>query len=181
MSLKELTKELHAEAENTAFMKAVFAGTLPSKVWTDYTYQKALWYLAIEENAEALGLLKNLQNIKRFKLIMDDYNAMEKPLASYNIYDAYTKEYASYIRALKDPKKVLAHLYVWHVGDMYGGQMIKKAINAPHTHLEFDNLKETLATLREMLDDSMADEANYAFGMAINILRTYDGDLEQSK
>ena len=42
MSLKELTKDKHALAETTPFMKAVFAKTLPSLVWIDYTYQKQL-------------------------------------------------------------------------------------------------------------------------------------------
>ncbi len=178
MSLKELTKEQHDIAENTAFMKSVFSKTLPMKFWVDYTYQKSLWYLAIEEKAEELGLLDDLQGIKRFHLIMEDYNEMKETDTEINIYDNYSKEYANYVRALTDPQKVLAHLYVWHMGDMFGGQMIKKTINAPHRHLEFNNLKELMTNLRAKLNDKMADEANYAFSMAINILRIYDNCLE---
>ena len=44
MSLKELTAEKHQLAENTRFMKAVFAKTLPFDLWVDFTYQKHLWY-----------------------------------------------------------------------------------------------------------------------------------------
>ena len=76
MSLKELTKDKHTLAETTPFMKAVFAGTMPISVWVDYTYQKALWYNASEEQSERLGLLKDLQGIKRAQLIMEDYHAM---------------------------------------------------------------------------------------------------------
>jgi len=42
MSLKELTKENHARAEGTAFMKAVFDLSLPMELWRDYTYQKQI-------------------------------------------------------------------------------------------------------------------------------------------
>ena len=180
MSLKDQTKEMHDEAENTAFMKAIFSKSLPMNLWVDYTYQKALWYLAIEERADQLGLLDDLAGIKRFDLIMEDYHEMKQGDNTINVYDPYTTEYSNYIRALTDPEKVLAHLYVWHMGDMFGGQMIKKTVIAPHRHLEFDNLKELMTNLRVKLNDTMADEANHAFAMAINILRTYDGRLEQS-
>lgn len=177
MSLKDLTKDKHAAAESTAFMKAVFASKMPMTVWVDYTFQKALWYNAIEEQAERMGLLKDLQGIKRSQLIMQDYYAMEKPLASYNTFAAVTKDYTSYVRALQDPKKVLAHLYTWHMGDMFGGQMIKKMIDAPHSHLEFENTKELIESMRPMLTDDLADEANIAFEWAIKILESYDSSL----
>jgi heme oxygenase len=177
VSLKELTKDNHALAETTPFMKAVFAGKMPMAVWVDYTYQKALWYNAIEEQAERLGLLKDLQGIQRAKLIMEDYYAMEKPFASYNIFKEVTKDYTSYIRGLQDPKRVLAHLYTWHMGDMFGGQMIKKIVVAPSSHLEFKNAKELIAVMRPMLTDDLAEEANTAFEWAIKILREYDGSL----
>jgi len=60
------------------------------------------------------------------------------------------------------------------MGDMFGGQMIKKIIEAPHRHLEFENAKDLMFVLRGMLDDSMGDEANRAFDWAIKILETYD-------
>jgi heme oxygenase len=179
MSLKELTKDKHAEAETTAFMKAVFDKKMPMSVWIDYTYQKALWYGAIEERAKKLGLLKDLEGIERARLIIEDYHAMEKPFASYNTYKEISKEYAIYIKSLDDPKRVLAHLYTWHMGDMFGGQMIKKIIEAPSRHLEFDNMKTLITNLRTLLTDDLADEANIAFEWAIKILHTYDDSLGQ--
>ena len=178
MSLKELTKDKHTAAEGTPFMKAVFASKMPMAVWVDYTFQKAMWYNAIEEQAERMGLLKDLQGIKRSQLIMEDYYAMEKPFASYNTFKEVTKDYTRYIRGLQDPKQVLAHLYTWHMGDMFGGQMIKKIINAPHSHLEFENAMALISTMRPLLTDDLADEANVAFEWAIKILGEYDDSLE---
>lgn len=174
MSLKELTKDNHALAETTPFMKSVFAGTMPKDVWTDYTYQKQLWYKEIERAARRVGLLENLAGIERAELIMEDYREMIAGTFLYNTYKSVTKDYVIYLQSLKDRNKILAHLYTWHMGDMFGGQMIKKIINAPHRHLEFANTSELIAVLRPMLTDDLADEANIAFEWAIKILNQYD-------
>lgn len=174
MSLKDLTKDKHTLAETTPFMKAVFAGTMPMTVWIDYTYQKHLWYKEIERAAQEAGLLENLAGIERASLIKDDYNEMIKDTFIYNTYKEVTKDYVIYLKTLKDPKKILAHLYTWHMGDMFGGQMIKKLIAAPHSHLEFDNAMSLVSVMRPMLTDDLADEANVAFDWAIKILNEYD-------
>jgi heme oxygenase len=174
MSLKELTQERHKAAEGTKFMQAVFDRTLPMSVWIDYTYQKYSWYKVIESRAQALGLLENLPGIERADLILADYEEMIKALEGRNYLKLETTDYCNYIRDLTDPNAVLAHLYTWHMGDMFGGQMIKKIIDAPHRHLEFENVKDLMFVLRGMLDDSLAEEANVAFDWAIKILGTYD-------
>ena len=178
MSLKELTKDKHAAAEGTPFMKAVFANKMITKVWTDYTYQKQLWYKEIERAAKKAGLLENLAGIERADLIMEDYREMIGVTPNYNTYKTVTKDYVIYLKSLTDPKKILAHLYTWHMGDMFGGQMIKKIIDAPHRHLEFENAMALVSVMRTMLTDDLADEANVAFDWAIKILGEYDDSLE---
>jgi len=180
MSLKELTAEKHQQAESTRFMKAVFAKTLPFDLWVDFTYQKQLWYKEIEHAAREAGLLNALSGIERAHLIMDDYQSMDKPVGSYNTYRELTKEYASYIRSLDDPKRIMAHLYTWHMGDLFGGQMIKKIIDAPHTHLDFENPNDLKMAMRGMLSDDMGEEANIAFDWAIRIMESYDSSLGQN-
>ena len=180
MSLKELTANKHQQAEDTRFMKAVFAKTLPFDLWIDFTYQKQLWYKEIEFAARKAGLLNALPGFERAGLIMDDYQAMNKPLGSFNTYKEVTKEYAMYIRSLDDPKRIMAHLYTWHMGDLHGGQMIKKIVEAPHTHLEFENRADLIKNMRTMLSDDMGDEANIAFDWAIKIMESYDESLEQN-
>lgn len=176
MSLKELTHEKHELAETTPFMKAVFAGSMPAAVWADYTYQKYSWYQAIESAAESAGLLSTLPNIKRAKLIDQDCLLMLDQLVTSDLlrYKPSTVEYGTYIKSLTDPQHILAHLYVWHMGDLYGGQMIKKIIDAPHSHLEFENSKQLITAFRELLSDDLAPEANVAFDWAIKLLKEYD-------
>jgi heme oxygenase len=180
MSLKELTADKHQQAENTQFMKAVFAKTLPFDLWVDFTYQKQLWYQEIEHASQRAGLLETLPGIERANLIMDDYQNMDKPIGSFNTYRELTKEYASYIRSLDDPKRIMAHLYTWHMGDLFGGQMIKKIIDAPHTHLDFENPNDLKMAMRGLLSDDMGEEANIAFNWAIRIMESYDSSLEQN-
>lgn len=177
MSLKELTADKHAEAETTPFMKAVFAQAMPKNIWTDYTYQKRAWYEIIEHRAREFGLLDNLPGIERSELIMEDFKDMINYDGTVYKLSTTTLDYCKYIRELDSAKKVLAHLYTWHLGDMFGGQMIKKIVDAPHRHLEFENARELMTTVRSMLTDDMADEANTAFDWAIKILREYDSQL----
>jgi heme oxygenase len=176
MSLKELTAEKHKEAESTPFMKAVFAKNLPHDLWVDWTYQKTLFYGAIEGAAGACGLLRDLPDIQRAFYIWLDFEAMAgntRPAFRQVVIDYY-----NYLLSIsKDPNKIMAHLYTWHMGDMFGGQMIKKIVPGNHRALEFDDAKTLMTNIRTKLDDSMADEANVAFDWAIRMMRDYDASL----
>jgi heme oxygenase len=177
MSLKELTADKHAEAENTLFMKTVFEGKMPLSVWADYTFQKSFWYNVIEKRAESFGLLENLPDIKRSRLIFEDFKEMEHVNQEEYKLSQMALDYCKYIVELDSAEKLLAHLYTWHMGDMFGGQMIKKIVDAPSRHLEFENAGELITTVRSMLTDELADEANTAFDWAIKLLREYDSRL----
>lgn len=176
MSLKELTAAKHTEAENTKFMKAVFARKMSKDMWADFTYQKSLFYNGIEGVAGACGLLKDLPDIQRAHYLYLDYKDMTSGAIAH-AYRLPAIEYYKYILSLfPNGEKVLAHLYVWHMGDMFGGQMIKKIVDAPHRNLEFKNPELLKQTIRSKLNDSMAEEANIAFDWAIKILNDYNVD-----
>lgn len=177
MSLKELTKDKHTEAENTKFMKAVFKNKMPSDIWADYTYNKVIWYSAIESKSRQFDLLADLPGIERTEKLMDDYRTMTGGTIKHKLRQI-SIDYGNYISKLDTPDKILAHLYTWHMGDLHGGQMIKKVINAPHTNLDFDDHQNLIINLRKKLDDSLAEEANVAFDWAIKIMESYDGNLE---
>lgn len=178
MSLKELTAEKHKEAETTPFMRAVFARTLPKELWADWTYQKTLFYGAIEGAAGANRLLNDLPDLRRAFYLYQDFDEMwpkDKPRPKYR---PVVIDYHNYLLSIgKDPNRVMAHLYTWHMGDMFGGQMIKKIVDAPHRNLEFSDLKTLMTNIRSKLDDSMGDEANTAFEWAIRMMRDYDSSL----
>lgn len=173
MSLKELTKSSHDAAESTKFMKAVFAGNLPRKVWADFLYQKSFFYNCIESCAQELELLTDLPDLPRSSKLLDDFKIISNN--SQTFYNKSSIDYYRYIMSIfPDRSKILAHLYTWHMGDLYGGQIIKKILPGPHTHLDFENRLDLITKMRSMLDDSLAEEANIAFEWAIKIMNEYD-------
>jgi len=178
MSLKELTAEKHKQAESTPFMKAVFARTLPQELWIDWTYQKTLFYGTIEGAAGANRLLGDLPDLRRAFYIYLDFIEMNKD-SPRPAYRGVVVDYHNYLLSIsKDPAKIMAHLYTWHMGDMFGGQMIKKIVPGSHRALEFEDVKTLMTNIRAKLDNSMADEANVAFDWAIKMMKDYDRHLE---
>ena len=185
MSLKDLTKDKHTAAESTRFMKAVFAKTLPHELWVDFTLQKSLFYGTIESAAQRVGLLNNIPNdILRVNKIRKDYFEMLSLGDNVSLQMPKTAiDYHNYIISLErenNPKRILAHLYTWHMGDLFGGQMIKQIVDAPHNGLEFEDRPALITAMRAVLTDDLADEANIAFDWAIKILESYDSRLEQN-
>jgi heme oxygenase len=177
MSLKDLTVVKHAEAESTPFMKAVFAKTLPQDLWIDWTYQKWLFYGAIEGAAGANQLLGDLPDLRRTFYLFIDYNEMNTDSKKHQFRPVVIDYYKYLISIAKEPDKIMAHLYTWHMGDMFGGQMIKKIVPGAHRNLEFADPRTLMTNIRAKLDDSMGDEANVAFDWAIRMMRDYDSSL----
>lgn len=175
MSLKEITKDLHEQAESTKFMRAVFAGNLNHEVWIDFTYQKTLFYGTIEGAAGSLGLLKDLFGIQRAFKIYQDYCAMTDNKRRHT-YRPVVVDYHNYLLSInKEPDLIMAHLYAWHMGDLYGGQMIKRMIPGSHIALDFENRDLLIQNIRARLDDeTMGQEARKAFEWSIRILKEYD-------
>jgi len=175
MSLKELTSEKHTAAEATKFMQAVFKKSMPKEIWADYTYNKMLVYGAIETKSRAEGLLSDLPDIDRAYRLYQD--AKEMTDGNFPKFRQPAIDYHRFILDL-EPGKVAAHLYVWHMGDLFGGQMIKKVLaDVPHRNLEFKDIDGLKTAIRAKLDDSLGDEANIAFDWAIKIMQTYDSEF----
>jgi heme oxygenase len=171
MSLRELTADKHRQAETTQFMKAVFAKTLPRDHWVDFTYQKSLFYSTIESAATAHGLMTDIELICRAALLTQDYNQMDGRIREFK---PAVLEYHNYILTLTDPARIMAHLYTWHMGDLFGGQMIKKLVDGPHSSLDFLDPPTLILAMRSKLSDNMAEEVNIAFDWAIQILNEYE-------
>lgn len=177
MSLKELTWDSHQAAEATPFMQAVFKKRMPVKVWGEYTFQKSAIYNTIENVCRYNKLTVDILDIERSVHLYLDAQEMLGDMSVVRIRPV-TGEYIRYLLSLVDaPERILAHLYVWHMGDLFGGQMIKKVLPPPHRNLEFSDVDGLKVAIRAKLNDSMADEANVAFGWAIKLMNTYTEEL----
>jgi len=169
MSLKDLTHDAHREAETKPFVKVLFSGKIDPKLYALYLKNQHPCYEIVEVCAMMYpGLLGSSADARRAPAILADF----QELWDIEVYGEPTilpvvKRYIDHIMSIKDdPKKLLAHIYVQHFGDMAGGQMIAKRVPGSGRMYQFENADELKASMREKLSDDMADEAKICFKFA---------------
>lgn len=173
--LKELTWEVHQRAERTEFARKLIKGLSPED-YHKYLYNQYMIY-SILENAAAT-LVPELKSINRAEKIYADLRELEKEHAigtTPALLMPVVRDYERHVIDL-DREGILAHIYVRHFGDMYGGQMIRKRNPGSGTMYDFDNVEELKATVRSMLNDDMATEANRCFEFAMQLFEELDSE-----
>jgi heme oxygenase len=171
--LKELTWEVHQRAERTEFARKLLKGLTPEE-YHRYLYNQYMIYSILEDAAKSL--VPELKSINRAERIYADLRELEKEYAirtAPDILMPVVREYERHVITL-DREGILAHIYVRHFGDMYGGQMIRKRNPGSGTMYDFDNVEELKATVRSMLNDDMAEEANRCFEFAMQLFVELD-------
>lgn len=173
MSLRDLTSAKHTEAEKTEYAKYLLSGNITKEHYRIYLYNMVQVYHQLETYGKAAGLFSDLPGLDRLMAIWEDYNELsENELLPPTITQA-AMDYSEYLSKLsaERPQDLMAHIYVRHMGDLFGGQMIKKKVPGSGKFYEFENRTELITKVREKLDDSMGAEANVAFDYAIAIMR----------
>lgn len=175
MSLKELTWDNHKKAERKKFASILMSGNISPDLYHKYLVNQFHNYLALEGALEALEFPEELSDVYRVERMRDDIQELETMYQlkfDANILTQSTIEYADWVdelRARGDLQGLIAHMYVRHFGDMYGGAMIAKRIPGSGRMYEFNNKEELKASLRDLLTDNMAKEANICFEFAIRL------------
>ncbi len=173
MSLREITKDLHADAERTIFAKKLVTGSFTKEEYANYLWQMVLVYNGIEVAAKGQGMLKNLPDIERAHKIYQDCIELVRP--NHNLkWLPETIEYYQYLLALSysDNKHLVkAHLYCRHMGDLFGGQIIAKKCPGSGKFYQFKDAENLKTAIRAELTDDLGDEARVAFQWAIKIMK----------
>lgn len=167
-SLKDLTLEVHQRAERTSFASKLIKGLTPDEYYR-YLYNQYMIYSILESAAERV--LSDIKDIFRADRIYADLRELENEHQienTANLLMPVVREYEKHVMNL-DRNGLLAHIYVRHFGDMYGGQMIKKRNPGSGTMYDFDNVEELKIRVRALLSDDMADEAKICFEFAIQL------------
>lgn len=168
-NLKELTWEHHKNAERQSFVKEMFGGSITNERYACYLFNQHPQYNLLEILAMMHGLFDGMPELRRAPGIHEDYqelwgsaNPNQPPLMP------VVKEYMDHLMSIKDDAdKLMAHVYVRHMGDLSGGQMIAKRVPGSGKFYQFDkDIDEMKALVRERLNDSMADEAKVCFDFA---------------
>jgi heme oxygenase len=172
MSLKELTHEAHRNAETQPFVKILFSGNISPKLYAAYLKNQHPCYEILEVCAMPLGLMSGLPDMRRAPAILADYQELHNNEDPEPTVVPAVENYIKYILSIKDdPKKLMAHLYVRHMGDLAGGQMIAKRVPGSGKYYQFADADALKAAIRERLDDSMADEARVCFQFAADMFK----------
>jgi heme oxygenase len=175
-TLKELTADVHAEAESQPFIKSVFAGNVDKGKYTSYIYQLTHVYGLMEILSNNHALFEGIENLKRADAVQKDWMELCEDIGTtvFTINES-TLRYLQYLDSIKDnPKKLLAHVYVRHMGDMFGGQQLAK-LTPGNGHLyKFEDIPSLVRAVRSKLDISLADEAIIAFKHNIEMVKEYN-------
>lgn len=168
MSLKELTYEEHKHAETRPFVKILFSGKINPKLYATYLKNQHPMYELLEVCAMPHGLLTDMPDVRRAQYIIADFDELwNKDEDGDPQILPVVKRYMEHIMSIRnDPQKLMAHLYVRHMGDLAGGQMIAKRIPGSGRMYQFEDPEGLKGAIRAKLDDSMAEEAKICFKFA---------------
>lgn len=176
-NLKKLTWENHKKAERTKFMQRLIKRNITSQQYYVYLKNQTEAYRALEYSASRLGMFdfenSDLYPILRTANMLEDIENME---TNYDVSDDLIlptiHKYKDYIEQIKNEKdKLMAHVYVRHMGDLSGGQIIKKLVPGPTRVYDFEaDTEELKNAVRKKLHDGLVDEANKCFVMVQEFL-----------
>ena len=205
--LREGTKKSHTMAENTGFVACFLKGVVEKKSYRKLISDLYFVYQAMEEEIERLvkedhPVIKPIAFKPLFRKL-----TLENDLKFYfgdNWQNEITisksaQEYVSRIRlvAKKSPELLVGHHYTRYIGDLSGGQILKKiakkALNLDGNNglnfYEFENIdddkkfkekySETLNKLPidQTIADQIIDEANQAFVYNMKMFKELEGNL----
>lgn len=173
MSLKELTWEHHKNAERQDFVKVLMSGKINPKFYATYLWNQHKKYDLLEAMAGAQGLFDNLPGLRRKQKIENDFLELWEDQNGSPMVVQSTRDYIMHMKdIMQDPNALMAHVYVLHMGDLSGGQMIAKKIPGEGRMYQFESDKAELKeSIRAKINDSMADEAKYCFEQSTKLFQ----------
>lgn len=171
-NLKELTWEHHKNAERQAFVKELMSGAISKERYATFLFNLHPQYNLLEVFAMVHGLI----DLRRAPAIHEDYQELWTDTNNQPPLLPVVKSYMDHIISIQDDAdKLMAHLYVRHMGDLSGGQMISKKVPGAGRLYKFDQPVDMLKErIRTRLNDTMADEAKIAFDFATEMFKQMD-------
>ena len=166
-NLRELTQKMHELAETQPFAQEMIKGEVSNRKYATYLFNQHPQYNLLETLAMVHGLL----DVRIAPNIHEDYQELWDDDPNQPPLLPVVKEYMDHLMSIQmDPQKLMAHIYVRHMGDLSGGQMIAKRVPGSGKMYKFDeDVKIIKERIREKCDDSLAEEANVCFEYAAKL------------
>ena len=177
--IKELTKEIHQKAERQEFVKTLMSGEIDERLYATYLYNQLQCYSVLEKYGMHNDLFRQTPGLQRAENISKDYLKLwPDPKQPPRITES-TKKYIEHIESIQDdPEKLYAHIYVRHLGDLSGGQMIAKKVPVKRYYDFGANAKEWKRIVKEIIHEylntyqvNVLSEVEYCFESATNLFK----------
>ncbi len=162
LPLKEATSEKHKQAEKMPFNARMFRGLLRKSEYLLYLNQQLQIFQAIE----SIGLPHS--GLKRTEYVLQDMEELKSQGYHADTILGSTKAYVDYLGSLSY-EEALPHIYLNYLAIMFGGQMMKKMVPSTGRMYDFDNMQESIQSIRIVQKDEWADEVNKGFDSNILI------------
>lgn len=177
--IKELTWEHHKNAERQAFVKTLMSGEIDPQYYAHYLYNQLACYSALEKEAQVNSLFRTTIGLQRAEHLYYDYKSLWNDLDNPPSLTESTQEYVKHIDTIKDDaEKLYAHIYVRHMGDLRGGQMIRKKVPGAGRYYNFttkqmnqysDAIRELVNGYLNVYQINVVAEARYCFESATKL------------
>jgi heme oxygenase len=182
--LRDYTNEKHRAVENTEFVQYMLHGNITADDYAVYLQQFHAIYSAIETHAEQAGMLTDLPDIKRADRIRQDIEEQGYPVLPESDLLPAVQRWCQRIRDLQaagQTDQIFAHVYVRHMGDMYGGKVIAKRVPGSGKSYEFDNRPGLIKAFDAKLNMGLLDEALRAFDLAGDLFEELQQELTNGR
>ena len=173
-NLKDLTKEAHTNAERQGFVKVLMSGKINPQFYAAYLWNQHKKYDLLEAMAAVNGIWQEIPfPIHRKMAIEQDFLELWEDKENPPPIVPSTHEYIDHMRPIMhDRDKIMAHIYTLHMGDLSGGQMIRKKVPGEGRMYQFEGDIDAIKdAIRNATNDEMADEAKYVFESAAQLFK----------
>lgn len=166
--LREYTNKHHRWVEEKPFVQYLLKGEITKEHYALYLQQFFRVYSNVEYFAELAHLIQDLPDLKRSNYIMQDLQELGN--VSLGPAFASTEKYRNRLVELyydeNNRHKLMAHIYVRHMGDLYGGKVIMKRVPGSGRCYQFEDRPALIKALDSKLSTDLVDEAIRAFEMS---------------
>lgn len=176
-NLRQTVLDSHERAAHSNFTHRLLKGEVTPYQYYVYLSNQLLCYYVLESAASSRGLLNGMESIKRSANISRDLAELEREYGFDLVtHLKSTDKYINYINTISsDPDRLMAHICVRYLGDLFRGQMTKHLIPGSGLYYLFDEDTDVLKDkIYEKLHDGMAGETNTCFDM----IRSFFEELE---
>ena len=182
MSLKNLTKSKHSNAERSWFAGLMMSGKISNEQYSLYLKQQYECYNALENRFKSItdDSIKCIpENLKRANGIKEDIEELSENFKNIPVFDS-TRRYVDYILNECSESLLYAHVYVRYLGDLKGGQMIAKRIPGSGKYYQFEDAENLELFIRKQLnqDNAFVEECNKCFDSAIDLFKSLEKHLK---